>query len=307
MGTYKQVQKPEEKGAPFQKTGASFLEDNRTNSVLSKGQESVGSVLQRKGKVNINDDKGLEKEADVMGAKALQMKGTNSGIENQQPKFRSFPHDPVQFTLMGGLVGAALGLGGALATIGTGGAALAVGAGVGLLGHYMTNQSEVNTPWRKNKSGVKNVAINLYYSPSLLGHFTILMTENDKTTRIHFVLKEEGDGSMKRKVKQVSGYAKGQVNIDENINDDTRNKYGGDERPVVSGWKVDGLHALKMMNFLKGVNKVSTSYGYIVYSNNVDNCGSMVLKALAQAGISVTLPRWKQWHQLPSFIKDDIK
>ena len=38
--------------------------------------------MQMKGKVNVNDDAGLEKEADVMGAKALQM---NTNLTQLQP------------------------------------------------------------------------------------------------------------------------------------------------------------------------------------------------------------------------------
>lgn len=42
--------------------------------VVQQKQGRVKPTLQMKGKVNVNDDKGLEKEADVMGAKALQTK-----------------------------------------------------------------------------------------------------------------------------------------------------------------------------------------------------------------------------------------
>ncbi|MEO6176887.1 MAG: DUF4157 domain-containing protein [Flavobacterium circumlabens] len=44
--------------------------------VVQQKQGRVKPTLQMKGKVNINDDKGLEKEADVMGAKALQAEGS---------------------------------------------------------------------------------------------------------------------------------------------------------------------------------------------------------------------------------------
>ena len=43
--------------------------------VVQQKQGRVKPTVQMKGKVNVNDDAGLEKEADVMGAKALQMKG----------------------------------------------------------------------------------------------------------------------------------------------------------------------------------------------------------------------------------------
>ncbi|MGE8343876.1 MAG: DUF4157 domain-containing protein, partial [Flavobacterium sp.] len=42
--------------------------------VVQQKQGRVKPTLQMKGKVNVNDDEGLENEADVMGAKALQMK-----------------------------------------------------------------------------------------------------------------------------------------------------------------------------------------------------------------------------------------
>jgi len=42
--------------------------------VVQQKQRRVKPTLQMKGKVNVNDDKGLENEADVMGAKALQLR-----------------------------------------------------------------------------------------------------------------------------------------------------------------------------------------------------------------------------------------
>ncbi|MCB9230842.1 MAG: DUF4157 domain-containing protein [Bacteroidia bacterium] len=45
--------------------------------VVQQKQGRVQPTTQFKGKVNLNDDAGLEKEADVMGAKALQMKPFN--------------------------------------------------------------------------------------------------------------------------------------------------------------------------------------------------------------------------------------
>jgi|GEM_PF-6856391 len=42
--------------------------------VVQQKQGRVKPTMQMKGKVNVNDDEGLEKEADVMGAKALQLK-----------------------------------------------------------------------------------------------------------------------------------------------------------------------------------------------------------------------------------------
>ncbi|VXB09218.1 conserved hypothetical protein [Flavobacterium sp. 9AF] len=51
--------------------------------VVQQKQGRVKPTMQMKGKVNVNDDKGLEKEADVMGAKALQMKDTVEVIKNK--------------------------------------------------------------------------------------------------------------------------------------------------------------------------------------------------------------------------------
>lgn len=49
--------------------------------VVQQKQGRVQPTKQLKGKVNINDDTGLEREADVMGAKALQMKKETTGIK----------------------------------------------------------------------------------------------------------------------------------------------------------------------------------------------------------------------------------
>ncbi|HKJ43240.1 MAG TPA: DUF4157 domain-containing protein [Sunxiuqinia sp.] len=46
--------------------------------VVQQKQGRVKPTMQMKGKVNVNDDAELEKEADVMGAKALQRKGKNN-------------------------------------------------------------------------------------------------------------------------------------------------------------------------------------------------------------------------------------
>jgi hypothetical protein len=43
--------------------------------VVQQKQGRVMRTMQLKGKINVNDDKGLEKEADVMGAKAMQLAG----------------------------------------------------------------------------------------------------------------------------------------------------------------------------------------------------------------------------------------
>ncbi|WP_445455554.1 eCIS core domain-containing protein [Flavobacterium sp. HNIBRBA15423] len=52
--------------------------------VVQQKQGRVKPTMQMKGKVNINDDKGLETEADIMGAKALQMKPEDSETSSTQ-------------------------------------------------------------------------------------------------------------------------------------------------------------------------------------------------------------------------------
>lgn len=48
--------------------------------VVQQKQGRVKPTIQMKGKVNVNDDPGLEKEADVMGSKAIQIKTSNRQI-----------------------------------------------------------------------------------------------------------------------------------------------------------------------------------------------------------------------------------
>lgn len=50
--------------------------------VVQQKQGRVKPTLQMKGKVNVNDDSGLEKEADVMGERALQMHADKSSPED---------------------------------------------------------------------------------------------------------------------------------------------------------------------------------------------------------------------------------
>lgn len=52
--------------------------------VVQQKQGKVKPTIQMKGDVNINDDKRLEKEADIMGAKALQMKSREKKGESEK-------------------------------------------------------------------------------------------------------------------------------------------------------------------------------------------------------------------------------
>ncbi|WP_082564271.1 DUF4157 domain-containing protein [Flavobacterium sp. Root420] len=65
--------------------------------VVQQKQGRVKPTLQMKGKVNINDDKGLENEADVMGVKATQLAPKKQNLlELTTPKSITFDESPVQ-------------------------------------------------------------------------------------------------------------------------------------------------------------------------------------------------------------------
>ena len=62
--------------------------------VVQQKQGRVKATRQLKGTVNINDDAGLENEADVMGAKALQMKGTGGSVQKMNVRSRIVQREP---------------------------------------------------------------------------------------------------------------------------------------------------------------------------------------------------------------------
>jgi hypothetical protein len=65
--------------------------------VVQQAQGRVKPTMQMKGGVPVNDDVGLEKEADVMGAKAMQLKKGNSiqaTVNNESIDFTAFPALP---------------------------------------------------------------------------------------------------------------------------------------------------------------------------------------------------------------------
>jgi len=70
--------------------------------VVQQKQGRVRPTMQMKGGVDVNDDAGLENEADVMGGKALQMKGDESkvnlsnGIANREGSIQRYVWEPVQ-------------------------------------------------------------------------------------------------------------------------------------------------------------------------------------------------------------------
>ncbi|MGY8938739.1 MAG: eCIS core domain-containing protein [Flavobacteriales bacterium] len=72
--------------------------------VVQQKQGRVAPTTQLKGKVNINDNAGLEKEADVMGAKALQLRTSSNPMNTNQLKLQGITHQynldyPVQQNL----------------------------------------------------------------------------------------------------------------------------------------------------------------------------------------------------------------
>ena len=70
--------------------------------VVQQKQGRVKPTLQMKGKLSINDEAGLEHEADVMGARALQMNpapGREALTEPSTRKISSSDHAPMQFTM----------------------------------------------------------------------------------------------------------------------------------------------------------------------------------------------------------------
>lgn len=96
--------------------------------VVQQKQGRVKPTMQMKGKVNMNDDKMLEKEADVKGEMALQLKGTCHCSEIPQRKTTGGKSDAIlQRAGWGEWAGRGLGFvaGAGLATLGTG---LATGA-----------------------------------------------------------------------------------------------------------------------------------------------------------------------------------
>ena len=75
--------------------------------VVQQKQGRVRPTMQMKGGVAVNDDAGLENEADVMGVKALQMKGGDGALVNSRV-FRSssapvqLAEDPIESVIMQG-------------------------------------------------------------------------------------------------------------------------------------------------------------------------------------------------------------
>lgn len=164
--------------------------------------------------------------------------------------------------------------------------------------------------------------IDLYYSKSLLGHFTLIVSDPIELIvyRIHMVDRDAAAAHVSKvawarhKVAQLTGFATGQVLEDwkaSPIEYRNRVKYAAAGRSLVKSWNVSPTAADQMLMWAHRLVQSqnagqATSYGYVIYSNKVDNCGSFVIKCLQQAGISITLPYLKSWLQLPTLIKGNV-
>ncbi len=313
--------------------------------LVQQKQGRVKPTLQLKDGVNLNADPGLEKDADVMGENALTTQHRINKPLNSQQNAQLQQSALVQRTkktaaiagataggmagsVLGGLTGAALVNYGLITTglLGFGALSTAVVAGMGLgliggalVGAYKgTTKSEVNPPYRPPGSvtSKKSYPLELYYSEDqgriVLGHYTILLKLPKEIIRFHFVMGHDAH-PIRRKLKQISGTGKG-VPLEENIIHKTEkdgtptvDKYGDSARPLEKTWMIDQDHVGNLIKFIQSLSAKNTSYGYFIYANSVDNCGSMAMKALAEAGISIKLFNGDQLHQFPSMIRDDVK
>lgn len=164
--------------------------------------------------------------------------------------------------------------------------------------------------------------IDLYYSRSLLGHFTLIVSDPVELIvhRIHMVDRDAAAAHGSRlawaqhKLAQVTGFATGQVMEDWRASPAeyrARVNYVAPGRTLVRSWNVTPPAADRMLiwahRLVQNQNAgQATSYGYVIYSNRVDNCGSFAIKCLREAGINITLPYLKSWLQLPTLIRSDV-
>ena len=157
-------------------------------------------------------------------------------------------------------------------------------------------------------------SIDLYYSETLLGHFTIIVftPRTNEIWRVHAVdrdaenVKKGGKlAQLQHKAKQFSGYATGLVLMDQRDNRD----YGDPGRVLLRSWVVAENDAEALLETARNAmnQAVPTSYGYVTYSDNVDNCGSFAVKLLRRAGLPIDIDTIYGYLSLPSLIQDDIR
>lgn len=162
----------------------------------------------------------------------------------------------------------------------------------------------------------------LYYSKSLLGHFTLIVYDKVDLIvhRIHFVDRdaETAHGGkiawVKHKIAQLTGFATGKILSDYKSSPKEyaeRVNYKANGRERLQQYVITVPQMDRMLNWVHELLKKqdaghSGNYGYVVYSNNIDNCGSFAIKCLEQADVRISLNYIKQWMQLPSFIRNDM-
>lgn len=142
--------------------------------------------------------------------------------------------------------------------------------------------------------------------------------------RIHFVDKDAlnvKDSYLswgKHKAYQLSGYAKGLTLYDFKSSPADFLKYAKYHedagKELTAEWEVTPQQANQL---LAKVDKMLAdekahqhfNYGYVVYSDNVDNCGSMALKLLSEVGIDLDHLQlgWKEYLPLPSLVKGNFQ
>jgi hypothetical protein len=162
----------------------------------------------------------------------------------------------------------------------------------------------------------------LYYSETLLGHFTLIVSDPVELIafRVHFVDRdaETAKGGKlawaQHKVAQATGFATGRVLMNWQASPlafKERIDYATAGRSAIKIWPISVLAMDKMLNWAYELTVHqsaghSGNYGYVVYSDSVDNCGSWALKCLAKADILIQLPTLKSWVPLPSLIHQNI-
>jgi hypothetical protein len=164
--------------------------------------------------------------------------------------------------------------------------------------------------------------VDLYYSAALFGHFTLIVYDRVELIvyRVHFVDRDADAARGGRlawathKIAQLTGFASGRALVDWVASPqafEDRVAYAALGRTMIRRWTISVNAMDAMLNWANEIvsdqdNGHFGSYGYVIYSNNVDNCTSWALKCLAQGGIVITLPTLKSWIPIPSLVHGNI-
>jgi len=234
-------------------------------------QGRVKPTMHAKG-VSINDDVGLEQEADVMGAKALQM--TRGPIRQQQG-----PHMIRKSNVVQKIPPALVAIGAWMAKSGTAAAASTVGAAIAL-GHTAIVVGSYIAP---GKSGVQTVQLGRYMSrqdqktsEEILKYWFINEAANELT--INYDLSKVNEAI----VTSVVGIIKDRVEK-KFINTLNKNEKGPRESPSFI-WSDSGSHSMDVwgtVGCVKFINLKGTSLMTVLAPNsNARNLG-IKLKPMA--------------------------